>query len=53
MAESVNLDRAALAGTIPRDADGVTAVAFAEDGRPLAAADRAGQVQVWTIPAAD
>jgi WD40 repeat protein len=50
MAESVHFDKAALAWTLPWDADWVTAVSFVGSSRRLAAGNNLGQVLVWDLP---
>src|SRR5262245_10693499 len=50
MAETMNLDKAALAWTIPWDTDWVTAVAFAGSTRTLAAGNQQGQLFLWELP---
>lgn len=50
MPESVSFDRAALAWTLPWDADWVTAVCFLGPTRRLAAGNNLGQLLVWDLP---
>jgi dipeptidyl aminopeptidase/acylaminoacyl peptidase len=50
MAESVSFDKAALAWTLPWDADWVTAVCFLGASRRLAAGNNLGQILVWDLP---
>ncbi len=50
MPEAVNFDKAALAWTIPWDADWVTAVALIGGPRRLAAGNRQGQIFLWDLP---
>jgi WD40 repeat protein len=50
MAESLNLDKAALAWTLPWDADWVTAVTFLGPTRRVAAGNNLGQILLWDLP---
>lgn len=50
MAGSVSFDKAALAWTLPWDADWVTAVCFLGASRCLAAGNNLGQILVWDLP---
>ncbi|MGH7171297.1 MAG: WD40 repeat domain-containing protein, partial [Gemmataceae bacterium] len=50
MAGSVSFDKAALAWTLPWDADWVTAVCFLGATRRLAAGNNLGQILVWDLP---
>lgn len=50
MPDPVNFDKAALAWTLPWDADWVTAVAFVGGSRRLAAGNQQGQLILWDLP---
>ena len=50
MAETINIDKAALAWTLPWDADWVTAVAFVGSTRQIAAGNNLGQILLWELP---
>lgn len=50
MPESVSFDKAALAWTLPWDADWVTAVCFLGPTRRVAAGNNLGQILVWDLP---
>src|SRR5262245_44944362 len=50
MATVINFDKAALAWTLPWDADWVTAVRFLGPTRRVAAGNNLGQVLVWDLP---
>lgn len=50
MPESPNLEKAALAWSIPWDSDWVTAVTFIGGSRRLAAGNNLGQIFLWELP---
>jgi WD40 repeat protein len=50
MAEEAHFDKAALAWTLPWDADWVTTVTFLGPSRRLAAGNNLGQILVWDLP---
>lgn len=50
MVETLNLEKAALAWSIPWDTDWVTAVSFVGSGRRLAAGNYLGQILLWDLP---
>ncbi len=50
MAETVNFAKAALAWTLPWDADWVTAVSWLGSTRKVAAGNNLGQILVWDLP---
>ena len=50
MAETVNFDKAALAWTLPWDADWVTAVSFVGATRKVVAGNSLGQILLWELP---
>jgi hypothetical protein len=50
MADGVHFDKAALAWTLPWDADWVTAVTFLGPSRRLAAGNNLGQILLWDLP---
>ncbi|HWG43880.1 MAG TPA: WD40 repeat domain-containing protein [Gemmataceae bacterium] len=50
MPESISFDKAALAWTLPWDADWVTAVCFLGATRRLAAGNNLGQILLWDLP---
>jgi WD40 repeat protein len=50
MADTINFDNAALAWTLPWDADWVTAIVFVGSTRRLAAGNKLGQILLWELP---
>ena len=46
----MNFDKAALAWTLPWDADWVTAVCFIGSHRRVAAGNNRGQILLWDLP---
>src|SRR5437016_2878075 len=50
MADTLNVEKAALAWSIPWDTDWVTAVSFVGSGRRLAAGNYLGQILLWDLP---
>jgi WD40 repeat protein len=50
MADAINFDKAALAWTLPWDADWITAVRFLGPTRRVAAGNNLGQILVWDLP---
>src|SRR5262245_65568767 len=50
MAEAINFEKAALAWTLPWDADWMTSVCFLGPTRRLAAGNNLGQILVWDLP---
>jgi WD40 repeat protein len=50
MAETPNFDKAALAWTLPWDADWVTATTFVGATRRVAAGNNLGQILLWDLP---
>src|SRR5688500_6353420 len=50
MPDAVNFDKAALAWTLPFDADWMTAVSFVGPSRRVAAGNNLGHILLWELP---